>query len=120
MYKALYISPMIPSRNLNISSTFFVEILGFEKILDMPTYIICQKDHLTIHFLPAGEEITQMEFYMEVDQVDALWNEIKDKIKHLKHKAPFDQEYKMLEIHIEIPETNTLLFIGQEIKNSDT
>lgn len=39
-YKALYLSPMIPSFNLSETSGFF-------------------KDNLTIHILPAGQDIGQ-------------------------------------------------------------
>jgi hypothetical protein len=48
-----------------------------------------------------------------VDNVDNVWASIKDKVKGLKVKEPFDREYGMREIHIEIPHTKTLLFIGQ-------
>jgi len=37
-------------------------------------------------------------------------------LKDIKHKAPFDREYGMREVHVIIPETKTLLFIGQRIE----
>jgi len=115
MYKALYLSPMIPSYNLKTTGEFFKNVLGFSTFMDTPGYAIYLKDNLSIHLLPAGEDIGQMEFYLEVDHVDELWNNIKDKVQGLRVKAPFDREYKMREIHIEIPETKTLLFIGESI-----
>ena len=115
MYKALFISPMIPSFQMKETILFFTDILNFSVELDMETYAICKKDGLTIHILPAGEDIGQMEFYMEVDDVDGVWASIKDKVQGMKFREPFDQDYKMREIHIEIPQTKTLLFIGQEI-----
>ncbi len=33
----------------------------------------------------------------------------------MKVRAPFDREYGMREMHVIIPETKTLLFIGQAI-----
>ena len=57
-----------------------------------------------------------MEFYLEVDNLDELWHSIKDKLHGLKVREPFDRDYGMREIHIDIPQTNTLLFIGQELK----
>lgn len=116
MYKALFLSPMIPSFNMAETARFFKEILGFSAFMDTPGYAIYQKDNLTVHILPAGKDIGQMEFYLEVDDVDGLWTSIKDKMEGLSAKAPFDREYGMREIHIGIPQTNTLLFIGQEIK----
>lgn len=117
MYKALYISPMIPSFNIEETADFFKSVLGFSSIMRTETYAVYQKDNLTIHILRAGDNIGQMEFYLEVDNVDDLWTAIKDKVKNLKIREPFDRDYGMREIHIGIPQTNTLLFIGQEVKS---
>lgn len=116
MYKALYLSPMIPSYNIKETSLFFQDILGFSPVMDTEAYAIYQKDNLTIHILPAGQDIGQMEFYLEVNDINALWASMKDKLSGLKVKEPFNRDYGMREIHIGIPQTNTLLFIGQELK----
>lgn len=116
MHKALYLSPMIPSHDLKRTTTFFTDVLGFIVHMDTEAYVILGKDQLTVHLLPAGPEIGQMEFYLEVDAIDELWSFMKDKISGLKVREPFDREYGMREIHIEVPATNTLLFIGQEMK----
>lgn len=107
---------MIPSFDIEKTAGFFKEVLSFEPVMETESYCIYQKDHLSIHILPAGQDIGQMEFYLEVDDLNSLWNGIRDKLKGLKVKEPFDQDYGMREIHIGIPNTNTLLFIGQEIK----
>lgn len=116
MYKATYISPMVPSYNMRETTDFFLDILGFTALMDTSEYAICQKDNLTVHILPAGGDIGQMEFYMEVDDLDGLWDSIKEKLKGLNVKEPFNQNYGMREFHIGVPQTNTLLFVGQEIK----
>lgn len=116
MYQALFLSPMIPSFNMPETTRFFREVLGFAAVMDTPEYAIYQKDNLTIHILPAGKEIGQMELYMEVDDVDGLWASIRDKVNGFKVRAPFDRDYGMREVHIEVPQTNTLLFIGQTIE----
>ena len=116
MYKALYLSPMIPSFKIEETAAFFKDLLDFSPIMETPEYAVYQKDKLTIHLLRAGKDIGQMEFYLEVDKIDELWASIKDKVKELKVREPFDREYGMREIHIGVPQTNTLLFIGQEIK----
>ena len=84
--------------------------------MDEETYVILHKDNLTVHILRAGTDIGEMEFYLEVDNLDKLWEDIKDKLEGIKFKAPFGSEYGMRETHLAIPETKTLLFIGQEIK----
>ena len=60
-----------------------------------------------------------MEFYLEVDEIDSLWESIKDKIEGIKTKPPFDQQYGMREFHIIVPHTKTLMFVGQEIKKQE-
>lgn len=116
IYKALYLSPMIPSFDVERTCEFFTDLLGFETYMDSDTYKILHKDNLTVHILRAGEDIGQIEFYLEVDNIDELWASIKEKVTGLKVKEPFNRDYGMREIHIEVPKTKTLLFIGQEIK----
>jgi hypothetical protein len=115
MYKAIRVSPMIPSFNMKETAAFFIEFLGFSKYMNEDSYIILYKDDVTVHILNAGD-IGEMEFYLEVDEVDALWENIKDKLNGIKVRPPFDREYGMREIHIVIPQTKTLLFAGQVIK----
>lgn len=111
----MFISPMIPSFNIADTTRFFKAVLGFSPVMETEEYAICKKDNLTIHILPAGKDIGQMEFYMEVDNIDELWVSVKDNVKGLKVKGPFDRDYGMRELHIGVPQTNTLLFVGQEI-----
>ena len=118
MYKALYLSPMIPSYNMKDTAAFFIDLLGFGKIMYTDGYIILVKDNLTIHILNAGTDIGEMEFYLEVDEIDAIWENMKDKLAGIKFREPFDREYGMREAHIIIPHTKTLLFIGQEIRQN--
>jgi hypothetical protein len=116
MYKALHLSPMIPSFYIKETSAFFTDVLGFTAFMNGEGYAILYKDILSIHILPAGTDIGEMEFYLEVDDVDGLWNEIKHKLTNLKIREPFDREYGMREMHIIVPQTKTLLFVGSGIK----
>jgi len=115
MYKALHISPMIPSYNLKETVTFFTDIFEFTPSLYVDNYAVLYKDNHTLHILNAGNDISEMEFYLEVDDIDGLWNEIKDKLSGMKVREPFDREYGMREFHIIIPHTKTLLFVGQAL-----
>ena len=56
-----------------------------------------------------------MEFYLVVDDIEKVWNNMKHKLEGMTVKEPFDREYGMREVHVIIPETKTLMFIGQEI-----
>lgn len=115
MYKAKYLSPMIPSFNLKKTVSFFIDILEFKIKRDEKTYVILYKDNLTIHILRAGSNIGEMEFYFEVDDIEEVWNNMKGKLNGIKFKGPLNQEYGMREVHVIIPETKTLMFIGQVI-----
>ncbi len=112
MYQALHISPMIPSYNIKETVAFFVDILEFTPFMNEDGYAILYKDKHAVHILPAGTDIGEMEFYLEVDNIDVMWEEIKDKLTGIKVRAPFDREYGMREMHIIIPQTKTLLFVG--------
>ncbi len=116
MYIAHYLSPMIPSFNIGKTTSFFIDLLEFTLVRDDKTYVILSKDNLTVHVLRAGAHIGEMEIYLQVDDIDKLWIFIKDRLTGIHFKEPFNREYGMREVHILVPETKTLLFIGQEIK----
>ena len=113
MYKAIYLSPMVPSYNIRETVRFFTELFGFEVAKDEENYMIVRKDNHLIHFLKAGADIGEMEFYLEVSNIDPLWDLIKDKLTDIKFKPPFNREYGMREFHIIIPYTRALMFVGQ-------
>jgi hypothetical protein len=115
MYKALYLSPMIPSYNIPETLSFFTNVLSFSAVMVAYGYAIARKDNLSVHILNAGTDIGEMEFYLEIDDVDGLWESIKDKLTGIKIREPFDREYGMREMHIIIPHTKPLLFIGQAL-----
>jgi catechol 2,3-dioxygenase-like lactoylglutathione lyase family enzyme len=116
MYKVHYLSPMVPSYNIEETARFFTDLFGFQIARREPNYAIVYKDGHLIHFLNAGEDIGEMEFYLEVDHIDELWDSIKDKLSGSRSRAPLDREYGMREFHVIIPHTKTLLFVGQVIK----
>lgn len=116
MYKAKNVSPMIPSFNIEKTVSFFTDLLGFTVERDEKTYVILYKDRLTVHILRAGSNTGEMEFYFEVDDIEEVWNNMKDKLDGMKVKESFDRDYSMREVHVIIPETKTLMFVGQVIK----
>ncbi len=112
MYTAKHLSPMIPSYNIKETADFFINTLSFTAYMNEPGYAILLKDSHMVHILNAGTDIGEMEFYLEIDNIDNLWDEIKDKLSGIKVREPFDREYGMREIHIIVPQTKTLLFVG--------
>ena len=106
---------MVPSYNIEATKHFFLDLFGFSIVMD-GDYTIVKKDAFLIHILRAGENIGEMEFYLEVDDIDNLWLSIQNRITDNKRRAPFDREYGMREFHIEVPHTKTLMFVGMVIK----
>lgn len=119
MAKALFLSPMVPSTNVVKTAEFLQDALGFSvRILDSE-YAICTLDGLTLHLMPATENFGQMEFYLEVDDVDSLWQQMEPFVQELRHKDPFNQPYLMREVHVELPHTKAMMMIGTDIKPSE-
>lgn len=112
------VSPMIPSFAIRKTSTFLIEALGFSPTMDDAAYTILEKDGVILHLLPAGSDIGQMEFYLVVDNVDELWTSLRTHVGGLRFKEPFDRDYGMREIHLELPHTNTLMFVGQQVRTT--
>ena len=115
LHTAKHLSPMIPSFNLEKTVSFLLDLLDFKIGRDDRTFFILHKYNLTVHIQRAGSEIGEMSFYLVVDDIDEVWYGLKDKLGDMKVKEPFDREYGMREIHVIVPETKTLMFIGQEI-----
>ena len=116
MYKALYLCPMVPSSNLKETVAFFIELFEFKLYFDYGSYAIIYKDNLSLHISQSQEHLTEMEFYLEVDALDELWNAIKHRLPDTRVREPFNQNYGMREFHIELPHTKTIMFVGQNIK----
>ena len=106
---------MIPSFDVQKTVSFFTDLLDFKTGRYDKSYVILYKNNLTVHILKASSDIGEMEIYFEVDDFGHLWNRIKDKLDGIKFKEPLDREYGMREMHIIIPETKTLMFIGQAL-----
>ena len=80
------------------------------------SYTIVKKGAFLIHILNAGENISEMEFYLEVDDIDSLRESIRERLTGYRFKPPFNREYGMREFHIVVPHTKTLMFVGMVIK----
>jgi len=106
---------MLPSYNVGATVRFFTEIFEFKVARDDGNYVIVYKDHHLIHVLNAGIDVGEMEFYLEVEGIDELWQNIENKLTEIKVKPPFNQDYGMREFHIIVPHTKTLMFVGQPI-----
>ncbi len=114
MFKAIHVSPMVPSYDVRHTIHFFEDIFGFAIFVGDENYAVLKKDDVLIHIIRAGD-IGEMSFYLELDDIDEWWTYAEEKLKDLEVRPPFDREYGMREAHINIPNTKTQLFVGQPI-----
>jgi len=115
MERAMFLSPMIACTDNDASVTFMEEALGFRLVFASETYRICEKDGLTFHLQQSGDDIGGSAVYLEVDDLDSAWKRAQPHISGLRHREPFLQPYGMREFHLDIPNTNCLLFVGQAV-----
>lgn len=112
------ITPFINCRDLTAQRRFFEDVLGFTCGFQADNYAFMRRDAVAVRLLqvdfdlddPAREQMV----YIDVDDVDALWDELAPALSKLPEKrvrAPFNQTYDQREFHV-IDEGACLLFFG--------
>jgi len=113
------ISPMLAVADMDETLTFYRDILGFTSTLKSPEYSIVERDGQTIHFMKAAsEEVMRCvrghtEIYIEVSEIDSLWQHVKTFKERYRIRDLFDREYGMTEFHISDP-NECLVFVGEQ------
>ena len=113
MYNPIALSPMVPCSDVERARSFFVDYLGFEIVEDDLQYSIVKNKSFTVHLQKGSDDPNQMSFYLHVDHLNDLLSDFQKPYVGFKGKGPIDQPYGMLELHVIVPGTNALLFIGQ-------
>ncbi len=112
------ISPMLAVADMDQTLDFYTSLLGFAVSMKSPEYSIVERDGATIHFMKAADESVMdavrghTEIYIEVDDIQALWEHVDAHRGSYKIKDPFEQPYGMTEFHIGDP-NDCLVFVGQ-------
>lgn len=118
------ITPFVPCSDLQNQIRFYTQILGFTVGFSADNYAFLRCDHIAIRLVEVFKDIDlkaaerQGSFYIDVDDIDALYESIKDKLQTLdsdRVKAPFNQDYGQREFHV-FDEDCTLVYFGQAIK----
>jgi predicted enzyme related to lactoylglutathione lyase len=115
------ISPMLAVAYMDQTLDFYTNLLGFAVTMKSPEYSIVERDGATIHFMPAADESVMRavrghtEIYIEVDDIQALWEHVDTHRGSHKVRDLFDQPYGMTEFHIGDP-NDCLVFVGQPTK----
>ena len=114
-------SPNIPVRNLAETLAFYKDTLGFRQVIDNPDYryALVQRDAALIALFETDNEDllaltgTQFQAQIWVENVDAMWEELKDGLEALpegRMRGPFDQAYGTRELHVKCPDGFLMLF----------
>ncbi len=109
--------PHIPSENIEETIKFMVDAFNFESSSHTEFYSELRSGNQVLGILRSQGKPNEQSIYLRVKDVDDLWSRIEKKLERAKPKPPFNQAYGMREIHVVIPATNTLLFIGSALKS---
>jgi catechol 2,3-dioxygenase-like lactoylglutathione lyase family enzyme len=117
-YTARKISPMLAVADMEQTLAFYHDVLGFKPVMKSSEYSIIERDAQTIHFMKAAsEEVMKSvrghtEIYIEVSNIDLLWEHVKTFKDCHRIRDLFDRDYGMTEFHVEDP-NGCLVFVGQ-------
>jgi len=109
------IIPHIPSNNLKVTQAFFVANFEFIAIVGTEYYIELKNTHFTLGLLEANGELNEQSIYIQVKDIEVLWKNIKSNLTNYKYKELFTRHYGMKEFHVIVPETKTLLIVGEPV-----
>lgn len=120
MARMTQLTPFIMCSDLEAQIGFFRDRLGFEVGFEgvEPGYAFLRRGDVAVRLLQTdadlADERRQQMVYVDVDDVDALWQEIAPKLADLpdhRVRAPFNQVYNQREFHV-IDEGACLLLFG--------
>lgn len=117
------ISPILSVADMGVTSSFYQDILGFRFTLETPSYFILERDGQEIHLSKASsihapnEGKGHKEIYVEVSNVQELWERVSELKGKYKITDLFNRDYRMTEFHIEDPD-GCLVLIGERLSLS--
>jgi predicted enzyme related to lactoylglutathione lyase len=120
-HKVKRISPMLAVADMRETLDFYTSVLGFNISMKSPDYSILDRDGATVHFMKAANDDVlkavrgHTDIYIEVDDIDSLWQQVQTFKHRYKIRDLFDQPYGMTEFHISDP-NGCLVFVGQKKK----
>lgn len=117
------ITPFVLTSDLDTSIRFYCGILGFDCTFKADGYAFLRRDHAAIRVVvtPAdvdlSDERRHQMIYIDVDDVDALYEQLKpglDTLPQDRIRTPFDQHYGQREFHV-ADDYATLILFGQPL-----
>ena len=120
--RAVRISPMLATDDMDASLSFFHSVLGFTTTLHSTDYSVVERDRQTVHLMRAADESVMKsmrehtEIYIEVSGIQDLWEHVKTFKDRYRIRDLFARDYGMTEFHIADPHS-CLIFVGEPTKN---
>lgn len=120
--RAIRISPMLATDDMNASLSFFESVLRFKTIRRSPDYSIVELDGQTVHIMRAADESVMKsmrehtEIYILVSGIQDLWEHVKTFKDRYRIRDLFARDYGMTEFHIADPHS-CLIFVGEPTNN---
>jgi catechol 2,3-dioxygenase-like lactoylglutathione lyase family enzyme len=119
------ITPFMHAPDLEQAIDFFRDLLGFELVVRTRDYAYLHRETAGIRILqnrgsdgaPPGNR--RFAYYVDVRDVDALFEELKPKLERLPEgdvHGPCDKEYGQRELALAAPDGNLIVF-GHEISD---
>ncbi len=115
MSKIINICTHIPSESLVVTKDFFQNILGFNVAFEYGDYIELEKEGMLIGIQQSEGSLNEQAFTSIYEELDNFWLLQKENLSKHDSREPFVRDYRMKEIHVEAPGTNTLLFLGENV-----
>ena len=118
------ITPFMHVRKLSDAKAFLVDLLGFQIVFEQPGYAYLQRENAAIRVLEsddndkAGGGNRAFRYYVDVEDVDAIYRELKPKLDRLPPgdvHGPADKPYGQRELCILAPDGDLFVF-GTEIE----
>jgi predicted enzyme related to lactoylglutathione lyase len=120
--RAIRISPMLATDDMDASLSFFHSVLGFITTLHSTDYSVVERDRQTVHLMRAADESVMKsmrehtEIYIEVSGIQDLWEHVKTFKDRYRIRDLFARDHGMTEFHIADPHS-CLIFVGEPTKN---
>ena len=127
MANFLQITPFMHVADVEATTRFFEDILGFEVLYRQVGYAYIEREGCGIRILEAGEGNPllpgnrRFRYYIDVRDVDGLYAELKPKLDRLPKKdvhGPADKPYGQRELLVKVPDGDLIAF-GQGIFTPD-
>jgi catechol 2,3-dioxygenase-like lactoylglutathione lyase family enzyme len=125
MANFVQVTPMLHVPNIGEARDFFGRVLGFAELFRQTNYSYFEREGVGVRVLEETErtavriEEARMMVYVDVRDVDALYNELKPTLAALPHEdviEPTDQHWSQREFWVRMPDGHWLTF-GQPVQS---